>query len=49
VGFEDIFLSDENRMLKIKFNPQVSSFKETLQETKIDTIGSKYPFFFKNG
>ena len=47
--FEHMFLYDGERQLKIKFNPKVSSFKTTLLETKIDTIGSKYPFFFRNG
>lgn len=47
--FEDMFLWDGYRQLKIRFNPKVSSFKTTIQESKTDTIGSKYPFFFKNG
>jgi hypothetical protein len=47
--FEDMFLWDGYRQLKICFNPKVSSFKTTIQESKTDTIGSKYPFFFKNG
>lgn len=47
--FEDMFLSDGDRQLKIKFNPKVSSFKTTLLESKLDTLGGKYPFFFRNG
>lgn len=47
--FEDMFLSDGTRQLKIRFNPKVSSFKTTILEQKVDTIGSKYPFFFRNG
>lgn len=47
--FEDAFLFDGDRQLKIKYNPKVSSFKTDLMETKIDTIGSKYPFIFRNG
>ena len=39
----------EQRELKIKFNPKISSFKTIIQEQKIDTIGGKYPFFFRNG
>lgn len=46
--FEDMFLSDGNRQLKIKYNPKVSSFKDTILEQKMDTIGGKYPFFFRN-
>lgn len=47
--FEDAFLFDGKRQLKIRFNPKVSSFKKDLMETKIDTIGGKYPFIFRNG
>lgn len=47
--FEDIFLSDGDRQLKIRFNPKVSTFKPTILESKTDTIGSKYPFIFRNG
>lgn len=47
--FEDIFLYDGTRQLKVSYNPQVSSFKTDILETKMDTIGSKYPFFFRNG
>jgi hypothetical protein len=27
----------------------VSSFKNTILESKMDTIGGQYPFFFRNG
>lgn len=47
--FEDMFLYDGERQLKIRFNPKVSSFKPIILESKIDTIGSKYPYFFRNG
>ena len=47
--FEDMFLWDGERQLKIRFNPKVTSFKTTLLESKIDTIGSRYPFIFRNG
>lgn len=49
VDFEDMYLYDGERSLKIKFNPKVSSFKTTLLEQKVDTIGNKYPFIFRNG
>lgn len=49
VDFEDIFLSDGERQLRIRFNPKVSSFKNTILEQKVDTIGGQYPFFFRNG
>lgn len=47
--FEHAFLSDGERQLKIKFNPKMSTFKTTVFESKVDTLGSKYPFFFRNG
>lgn len=46
--FEHAYLYDGNRQLKIKFNPKVTSFKDTILETKIDTIGGRYPFIFRN-
>ena len=46
---DHLFLSDANQQLKVKFNPKVSSIKTVIPETKIETIGSKYPFFFRNG
>lgn len=47
--FEDIYLSDADRQLIIRFNPKVSSLKNTILEQKVDMIGSKYPYFFRNG
>ena len=47
-NFEHSFLYDGKRQLKIKYNPKVTSFKETLLEQKINTLGGKYPFFFRN-
>lgn len=47
--FEDMYLYDGERQLKLRFNPNVSSFKNDLLESKTDTIGSRYPFIFRNG
>jgi len=47
--FEDMFLYDGSRQLKVRFDPKVTSFKENILETKTDTIGGRYPFFFRNG
>lgn len=48
--YEDIFLTDINgKQLCIKFDPKISSFKDTIQEQKVETIGSRYPYFFRNG
>lgn len=48
LDFEYIFLSDSERQLKIKYNSKVSSFKETILEQKVETIGNQYPFVFRN-
>lgn len=47
--FEHAFLFDGKRQLKIKYNPKVTSFKNTVLENKTDTIGSQHPFIFRNG
>lgn len=49
IYFEHMYLFDGERQLAIKFNPKVSSFKTTVLESKTDTIGGKYPVFFRNG
>ena len=49
VVFDDIFLTSKDKQIKIRFNPSLSSFKHTLSEVKVDTIGSKYPFIKRNG
>ena len=47
-AFEDIFLYDGKKQLKMHFNPKVTSFKNTILETRTNTIGNKYPFTFRN-
>lgn len=47
--FEDIFLYDGKRQLKISYNPQVQSFKTDVLESKTETLGHKYPFVLRNG
>ena len=49
VDFEDSFLYDGERQLKIRFDPKVSSFKTNVTEAKLSTLGEKYPFIFRNG
>lgn len=46
--FEDVFLCDEDRQLRLAFNPKVSSMKDNILESKQDTIGGKYPYIFRN-
>lgn len=48
-SFEDMFLYDGERQLKVKYNPKISSFKDTILESKQNTLGNKYPFIFRNG
>lgn len=47
-SFEDAFLFDGKRQLRIRYNPKVSSFKTVLMDSKKNAIGSKYPYFFRN-
>lgn len=49
VDFENCYLYDGTRQLKIKFNPKITSFKTTILEQKLDTLGGKHPHFFRNG
>lgn len=47
--FEHGFLvGDGGRQLKLKFNTAVSSIKRNLKETRVETIGGKYPFITRN-
>lgn len=49
ISFEDIFLFDGEKQLKIRYNPKVSSFKVNVLESKTDTLGSQHPYIIKNG
>lgn len=49
VEFEDIFLCDATHILRLPYNPKVTGYKTTLQQSKTDTLGGEYPMFFKNG
>ena len=48
LDFEHMYLSDAHHQLCIRLNPKVSNFKSNILESKTDTIGGKYPFFFRN-
>ena len=48
-SFEDIFLFDGERSLRVRYNPAVDTFKTTILEQKTDTIGGRYPFITRNG
>lgn len=49
IDLEHIYLFDGEKQVCIKFNPNVSALKNVIQEQKVDTIGGKYPYFFRNG
>lgn len=60
MDFEDTLIQDvrwneegeekpNRKVLRIPYNPKVSSFKTIVQEQKIETLGNKYPFFVRNG
>lgn len=49
VNYEHSYLLGENRQLKIKFDPKISSFKHTVLAAKQDTLGGKYPLILRNG
>ena len=48
VDLENSYLTTYDNQLKIRFNPQISNFSKTVVENKVDTIGSKYPYFYRN-
>lgn len=48
VVIEDIFLYDGVNSLKIEYNPNISSYKRTVLESKSETLGSPYPFIRRN-
>lgn len=47
--FEDIYLFDGEKQLRVRFNPKISSFKTVVQESKKVTIGAKHPYIFRSG
>lgn len=49
VNLKDIFLFDGQHNLSLKFNPNISSYKKTLLESKTETLGSQFPFIRRNG
>lgn len=47
--FEDIFLTNTEGQLKIRFDPQINNFSKVVSESLVETIGSQYPFIRRNG
>jgi hypothetical protein len=48
-SFDDIFLSDTDTMLAVRYNPNISGYKYVTQEAITNTLGGKYPVIRKNG
>lgn len=48
-NFNSTYLVGNEIQLNIKYNTQISSLSKIVQESKIETLGSKYPFIRKNG
>ena len=48
VPFDDVFLTTNLKQLKISLNNEISSFKYNIQETRTDTLGSKFPWIRRN-
>ncbi len=49
IELDDIFLTRADLQFKVRFDPDISNFKYTYSEAKIDTLGSQYPYFYRNG
>ena len=48
VTYEDIFLNSQGKQLRLRFDSHVTSYKRTVLENKIETLGSPYPFIRRN-
>ena len=48
VPYDEIYLTTDSKQLRITLNNNISSFKYNVQETKTDTIGSKFPWIRRN-
>ena len=42
-------LGEDNKQLKLKYNNNMGSFARTVIDSKMDPLGSKYPFITRNG
>lgn len=46
--YEDIFLSDKEILMAVRYNPSITSFKWIKQESVTNTLGGKYPIISVN-
>ena len=49
VAPEDIFLNADGKQLKIRFDPQITTFSHKVSQGVVETIGSQFPFVRRNG
>lgn len=47
--FNDMFLNGGGRQLRLRFDPNITSYQHTFSESSTQTIGGKYPFIKRNG
>ena len=47
--YEDIFLSNIDKQLAIKYNPNISGFKWVVQESVTNALGGRFPLIRRNG
>ena len=47
--FEDMFLTNGSKQLKIQFNPIVSNLRYNVMESQQVTLGSQFPYIKRNG
>lgn len=47
--YEDIFLSNIDKQLAIKYNPNISNFKWVVQESVTNALGGRFPLIRRNG
>lgn len=49
VNLEDCFLTVGDKQLKLQFDVNISSMKHTISDSKVETLGSPFPFIKRNG
>ena len=47
--FDDMFLYDNEKQLRLCFNPKISSYKINTKQQKVEIIGNKFPYFVQSG
>lgn len=47
-SIQDIFLYDGKSQLRVQYDPNISSFKKVVMDSKSETLGAQYPFIVRN-